>query len=193
LAIVAVVVVLAGYDFIEHDLLQRPVEFWRASVPVDILLFGLWPALHERVALARAAFLWWGKDNIVGSSLVILAAMMGLGWGEWSGLLPFVPPPIAAVVFGGSALLVGAAIVAQTKAANRRVKLIVAAIALSQAAFAAAELFALHRPDLGQGLVVASVVGAVATLADLVVRAPAREQRRHERQLTRVRSIPLEP
>jgi hypothetical protein len=193
LATVAVVVGLVIYDLAVRDLLRRPVEFWQATVPVDLLLLGLWPALHERVTRARSAFWLWWKDNTVAGTMVLLTAFMGIGWAEWSGLLPFVAPPITAVVFGGSALLAGAAFIARAKAADWRLKLVAAAFALSQSAFAAYLLVAIHRPDLGQRLVGASVVGAVAALADLIVRAPQRERQRHERQLTRVRSVPQEP
>jgi hypothetical protein len=192
LAIVVVVGLLVGCDFAERALLQRPVEFWRATIPVDLLVLGLWPARHERLTRARAAFRRWRNDNIVADVIIVSTAITAIGWAEWSGLLPFVPPPIAAVVFGGSALLAGAAVVARAKATEWRVKAIATVVALSQGAFAASELFTLHRPELGWGFLVACAAGAVAAIADLVVRAPNREQRRHQRQLTRVRSVPQE-
>jgi hypothetical protein len=176
---------LVGYDFVERHLLRQPVDLWRASIPVDTLIFAFWPALNERIERMR-------KRHLVAAAIAGGAGALAIQVAESVGLLPFVPPPIAAAVFGSSALLAGAAIIAHTKAVDWRNKLLVAAAALSQVAFAAGELFVLHRPELGWGFVVACAAGAVAAIADLVVRAPNREQRRHERQLTRVRSVPQE-
>ncbi|HTW84117.1 MAG TPA: hypothetical protein VMD91_08635 [Candidatus Sulfotelmatobacter sp.] len=165
LLVAVLLVAVAIPDIVDYYwLLQSRVEFWRVAFECLALLAIVAPPIFAPLQrlLAASRRQDWVTTMIVGCIVTSIVAF-AIGYLEHVGILPWVAPPVAALLFGTVLVLGGA--MNTVKLGGVAGSVPGAILMLSQTAFFTWELIRMHRPNLAEPFAIASCVVALISCA----------------------------